>query len=139
VHVIFATKHRQPWIGDELRERLHAYIGGTLKGLGATPVAIGGTQDHMHLLIGLKTTHSVSDLVRETKKASTSWVRVHQKLPPFAWQEGDAAFSVSADGLSSVSDYIQRQPEHHQKLSAIDELRRFLEANCIEVDERYFE
>lgn len=71
VHLVFATKGRQPTISNDWRGRLHAYLGGTLRGLGATLLAVGGVADHVHLLVGIRTTHAVADLVRETKKAST--------------------------------------------------------------------
>jgi putative transposase len=139
VHVVFATKGRQPWIADACRGRLHGYMGGTLHGLGAIPIAIGGTADHLHLLIGLRANHSVADLVRETKKAATAWMRNEASLPTFGWQEGYAAFSVGADARDAVVAYVRNQGAHHRGRSSFDELRALLEEAGVEIDERYFE
>jgi len=137
VHVIFATKGRRPLIADEWRGDLHAYLGGTLRGLGAHPFAIGGVADHVHLLAGLRGIHAVADLVREVKKASSSWASA--RAPGFAWQEGYAALSVRAEDVCAVADYIGRQEEHHRRLSSAEELRQILAEAGVEVDERFFD
>lgn len=123
-------------IASDWRPRLHAYLGGTLRGLGATPLAIGGVDDHVHLLVGIKATHAVADLVRETKKASTEWVRGEQGLRDFRWQEGYAALSVGSP--EPVVAYIANQEAHHRKLDSADELRALLEEAGVEIDPRYF-
>ena len=70
-HIIFAAKHRQPWIADPWRDQFHAYIGGMIRNMGASPIAIGGTADHVHLLVGLRGTHAVAVVVRDVKTASS--------------------------------------------------------------------
>jgi putative transposase len=71
-HVIFSTKHRRPLINPDWINRLHEYLGGTLRGLEAIPLTIGGIQDHVHILMGLKATHCLSDVMRELKKNATN-------------------------------------------------------------------
>lgn len=115
IHIVFSTKHRQPTIADDWRGSLHAYLSGTLRGLGVTPLAIGGVADHVHILIGIKPIHAIADLVRETKKASTEWVRREAGVSEFRWQEVYAAFSVGA--VDRVIAYIANQEAHHRKLS----------------------
>lgn len=137
VHLVFATKGRQPTIADAWRGRLHEYLGGTLRGLGAVPLAVGGVSDHIHLLVGIRATHAVADLVRETKKASTEWVRREVGVGGFAWQEGYAALSVGS--TEAVIAYIQNQEAHHRKVGSADELRALLEEAGVEIDPRYFE
>ena len=137
VHLVFATKGRRPVIADAWRNRLHEYLGGVLRGLGATPLAIGGVSDHVHILVGIKTTHAVADLVREIKKASTEWVRNEAKVRAFQWQEGYAALSVGE--TKSVIAYVQHQEEHHRRVNSADELRALLEEAGVEVNPRYFE
>ena len=73
-HIIFATKDRRPMIVPGWRERLHAYLGGILREMGAVPEAVGGVADHVHLLVGLKATHCVADVMRDLKRASSQWV-----------------------------------------------------------------
>jgi putative transposase len=137
VHAVFSTKDRFPSIENDWTPRLHAYMGGTLNGLGAKPLSIGGVSDHVHLLIGLKPTQAVSDVVRELKKASSTWVHEEIGRTKFAWQEGYGAFSVSHANIEKVREYISAQGEHHKKRSFQDEYRDFLELNGIEFDERY--
>ena len=93
-HIIFSTKGRARIIGDAWRSRLHDYIGGTIEGLGGVSQKVGGVADHVHLLVGLKATHCLSDFMRELKKATSIWVHEEIGLHSFAWQEGYAAFTV---------------------------------------------
>jgi REP element-mobilizing transposase RayT len=136
-HIIFSTKHRQPWIKDAWIERLHEYIGGTIKGLDVVPVQIGGVADHVHLLVGCKTTHRPSDLVREIKKSATAWVHDEMGFEPFVWQEGYAILSVSPDACESVARYIANQAEHHRKRTFREELVDVLQRAGIQYDPEY--
>jgi putative transposase len=90
-HVVFSTKERRPFIRTEWRARLHEYLGGTIRGLGGVPEAIGGVEDHVHLLISLKTTDAPADLVPELKKASSVWAAENHGSS-FGWQEGYAIY-----------------------------------------------
>ena len=136
-HVIFATKARAPMIADAWIQDLHGYLGGTLRGLGAIPIAVGGVSDHVHLLFGIKATHSIADLVREVKKASAVWGQQHYQA--FRWQSGYAAFSVGHADVPRVAAYVGRQQAHHSTVSSAEELRQLLAELEIEHDERYFE
>ncbi len=73
-HIVFGTKNRLPIIDGHWRPRLHEYLGGAIRGLGGFPERIGGTEDHVHLLVSLKATHCLADVMRELKKASSVWV-----------------------------------------------------------------
>ena len=137
-HVVFSTKNREPTIRDGWRERLHEYLGGTIRGLGGFPEGIGGTADHVHLLFGLKTTHCLADVVRELKKASSAWV--HEEIGTnFAWQEGYAAFTVSPTAREGVRNYIAKQEEHHRVGSYREELMEMLAKAGVEYDQRYLD
>jgi len=94
-------------------------------------------EDHVHLLIGLKTTHTVAALMRDLKKDSSTWVAENFERA-FAWQEGYAVFSVSAGHAEAVRGYITRQEEHHRKISYLDEMRLLLEKNWVKFDPQYF-
>lgn len=124
-------------IADAWRNDLHAYIGGTIRGLGATPTIVGGVADHVHLLVGLRGTHAVGDLIREVKKASNAWAK--ERFVGFGWQEGYGAFSVSPGDLDRTIAYIAGQEEHHRRVSSADELRAIMAEHRIEFDERFFE
>jgi putative transposase len=84
-HLVFGTKNRIPSIDIPWRSRLHEYMGGTVRGLGGFPEGIGGTADHVHLLVALKSSHCLADVMRELKKASSAWVHEEIGQRSFAW------------------------------------------------------
>jgi putative transposase len=135
-HAIFSTKNRFPFIAKNWRASLHEYLGGCIRGLGGVPLQIGGVTDHVHLLVGLKAIHAPADVIREIKKASTSWIRESIDAK-FQWQEGYGAFTVSRRDLQSVVTYITSQEEHHRTKSFQEEYVDFLVEQGIEYDERY--
>ncbi|HXH59725.1 MAG TPA: transposase [Fimbriimonadaceae bacterium] len=134
VHIVFATKGRVPVITDKA---VHAYIGGIVKTTGATPIAVGGVQDHVHILALVKTSQNVSDLVREVKKGTSKWS--HEKGARIPWQDGYAAISVGRRERDATVAYILNQEERHKRESSAEELRRLLEECGIEYDPRFFE
>jgi len=137
VHTIFSTKNRVAFIDDDLRQRLHPYIGGIVRELGGEPITIGGAADHVHLLATLPASISVSDAMRTIKTNSSRWVHTEMKKRTFAWQIGYAAFSVSRSNIAPVSRYIREQAEHHRRRSFKDEFLALLKKHGIEYDERY--
>jgi putative transposase len=138
-HLIFGTKNREPLIAMPWRSRLHEYLGGTVAGLGGFPEGVGGVADHVHLLIGLKATHCLADVLRELKKASSVWVHEVIGLRSFAWQEGYAAFTVSATARKAVQKYIANQEAHHRVRSFREELMDMLEKAGIDYDPKYLD
>ena len=138
-HIVFATKARRPFIVAAWRERLHEYLGGTIRGLEGIPEAVGGVQDHVHILVGLRATHTLADFVRELKKAATAWIKDQKLEPAFAWQEGYAAFTVSPNVRTPVKGYIADQEQHHRQRTYVEELRALLDQAGIEYDPKYLE
>ena len=102
-HLVFSTKHRTNFIHRSWETRLHEYLGGIVKSLDGFPQGVGGVEDHVHLLVGLKTTHRISDFVRELKKGSSVWIHDVIGQAKFAWQEGYSVFSVSANSIEIQS------------------------------------
>jgi len=138
-HLVFSTKHRIPQINSDWRGRLHEYLGGTVNGLHGTSQGVGGTDDHVHLLVGLKPTHRLADFMRELKKASSVWVHDQIGMNEFARQEGYGAFTVSPPARPGVRNYIANQEEHHRKWSFQEELISLLEQAGIEFDPKWLE
>ncbi len=136
-HLVFATKDRRPLIVPAWRERLHAYLGGILNEMDAVPQSIGGVADHVHLLVGLKATHCLADVLRDLKRGSSAWVHDTIGDRAFAWQEGYGAFTVSANVREDVRAYIARQEAHHRTRTFRDEYLEFLNRGGVEFDERY--
>lgn len=137
LHVVYSTKHREPWITPDVAERLYPYIGGIIRAERGTLYDIGGVTGHVHLYLRWRPDESISNL-RSVKARSSLWV--HQTFPnlaTFAWQEGYSAFSVSKSHEDAVKKYIAGQAEHHKREDFKTELLRFLRAHEIEFDERY--
>ena len=135
-HIVFSTRDRAPMISSERKERLHGYLGGTVRGLGGVVHAVGGVEDHVHLSVGLKTTHCIADFMRELKSQSSGWAKANL-YEKFGWQEGYAVFSVSASGLAPVEKYIRNQESHHARHDFVDELRALLKKEGVDYDERF--
>ena len=138
-HLVFGTKNREPFIAPQWRSRLHEYLGGTIAGLGGFPQGVGGVADHVHFLVGLKATHSWADVLRELKKASSVWVHEQIGVRSFVWQEGYAAFTVSATAREAVQRYIANQAEHHSERGFREELIDLLTKAGIEYDPKYLD
>lgn len=138
-HIVFSTKNRVPLIKDEWSARLHEYLGGTVKALNGFPQGIGGIEDHVHLLVGLRPTHCISDFMRELKKSSSIWVHESFRIAEFQWQEGYGIFSVSATARPQVKAYISNQKEHHRVKSYREELVEILEKAGVEYDPKYLD
>lgn len=136
-HIVFGTKGRLPIIGSDWQARLHEYLGGSIRGLGGFPEAVGGVADHVHLLVGLRATHCLADVMRELKKASSVWVHEVPGVDGFAWQEGYAAFTVSATARESVRSYIAHQAEHHRSKTWREEVVEMLAKAGVAYDPKY--
>jgi REP element-mobilizing transposase RayT len=136
VHLVFSTKHREPFLTTDKRGRAFAYLGGTLNAIDCPAVIVGGVADHVHLLFVLSRTMPLSKAVEELKKESSKWAKeaVH---PAFYWQNGYGAFSVSPSNVPQVTAYIENQESHHRILSFQDEFRELLRRHNIAWDERY--
>lgn len=138
-HLVFSTRERTPLITAPLLPRLHDYLGGTVRGLGGFPQGIGGVADHVHLLVGLKATHCLADFMRELKKASSVWMHDEAPISDFAWQEGYAAFTVSATAREAVQRYIANQADHHRRRTFREELIALLQRAEVKYDEKYLD
>jgi len=138
IHYIFSTKNREKIITDELQERLWPCMGGIARENSMKAFAIGGIEDHVHLLISLPPTLSVAKAIQFIKGGSSKWV--HDTIPKhkkFKWQEGYGAFSVSISQIDDTINYIKRQKEHHQVRTFQEEYISFLRKHIIEYDERF--
>lgn len=120
----------------EWRSRLHAYLGGIVRGMDAVALAIGGVEDHIHLLVSLKSKHRLDYFVRDLKADSSAWI--HKEFSRlFEWQKGYGAFSVSAENVEIVRRYIESQEAHHRNESFQHEYVRLLENNNVAYDPEY--
>jgi putative transposase len=143
VHAVFSTSGRTPWLNDDLRPEMHAYLGGILRRLNAVPIIVGGTSDHVHLLARLPADLAVADCLRVVKTNSSRWLNERSakdrrlQRGSFAWQPGYGAFSVSESKRSAVIRYLQDQEQHHRRISFQEEFLKLLKNHGVEFDERY--
>jgi REP element-mobilizing transposase RayT len=120
VHLIWGTWDRLPLLTDEIVRDVYRGIRAKCAEFGATIVALGGVEDHVHLVIELPATVALADLVGQVKGASAH-LATHRLMPGefFKWQGSYAAYSVSPNAVPRVADYIARQREHHAAGSTI--------------------
>jgi len=138
IHIIFSTKKRKPLILPEVENDLYAYLGGICKRLDSTPLKIGGTANHVHILCKLSKKVTLVKLLEEVKSHSSSWIKTKSdQLKRFYWQDGYGAFSVNPAEVDVVIKYIANQKEHHKQRSFQDEYRAFLKKYNVDYDERY--
>lgn len=138
IHVIFAVQNRDAIINHTWEEELYKYVTGIVQNKGQKVLAINGTNNHIHFLIGMKPTCCLSNLVREIKKSSSAFVKEKRFTPySFQWQEGFGAFSYSYSQLTNVIQYITNQKEHHKKQKFKDEYMAFLKSFDIDFKDDY--
>lgn len=138
MHCVFSTKERRPIITPDLQSRLWPYIGGIARENKMKAIAIGGVEDHIHLLLSLPSTLSIAKAMQLIKGGSAKWI--HDTFPQhnaFAWQEGYGAFSVGISGVDRTAAYIENQPARHSRTGFKTEFVEFLKKHRIEYDERY--
>jgi len=137
-HIVFSTKARAAFITADIQTRLYNYIGGIVRAEKGTLHAIGGTTDHLHLLLRWRTDAAIADLMRTVKARSSLWV--HRTFPSaagFAWQEGYAVFTVSKSAEPDVKAYIENQVEHHKRRDFQEEFLALLQAHGVNFDPRF--
>ena len=138
IHLVFAVKYRAAAIDKPWRQELYQYIIGLINNRGHKVYAIGGVSDHIHILVSINPSQSISDLVQNVKRASTLWIKEKGFVKSnFAWQEGFGAFSYGKSQVDNVVKYIQNQENHHSKQTFKDEYISFLKLFGIEYDEKY--
>ncbi len=135
VHVIFSTKERRPFIHEDFRADLFAYLATVARNSKCERYRVGGVVDHVHLAMRLARTETLAKIVEELKMSSSKWMKTH--VPAFSWQRGYGAFSVGPGDLNALIAYIDEQETHHRKHSFQDELRAFLTKYGVEFDEAH--
>jgi putative transposase len=135
IHIVFSTKDRRKAITKEFRPRMWAYAAGICKKQGIFVHAIGGMEDHIHLLIQVPPSLALAKAVNTFKSNSSRWA--NEEGYPFAWQQGYAAFSVSASIVPAVVRYIGNQEAHHRKMSFDTEFLALLKKHGVEFDPKF--
>jgi len=138
LHFVFAPKYRASLIHSDWEDDLYKYITGVVQKNNHKMIIINGMPDHVHMLIGLRATQSIADLMQDVKAASSKWINDHNLCNGrFEWQTGYGAFSYSKSQLPNVIRYIEHQKDHHARKSFLEEYRLFLEKFEVAYDELY--
>lgn len=137
-HLIFSTKNREPWLRPDIEQRVWSYLGGIARENDLKPRLIGGVDDHIHMLMSMPPTITVSEALKRIKGGLSGWVKENfPGCPGFGWQDGYGAFAVSKSAIPEVEDYIRDQREHHRVKTFKDEYRSFLDKHGVEYKEEY--
>ena len=138
IQAIFAVEHRAGLIQSAWKEELFKYIGGIFRNKKQKLIAVGGIEDHIHLLFGLRPSMAISDLIRDVKSDSTEFVNKKRFVRGrFSWQEGFGAFSYSRSDLDAVAKYVLDQERHHKRRSFKEEYMTLLDRFEVEYEDRY--
>jgi len=138
IQIVFAVSGRENLIKSDWEESLYKYMTGIIQNKSQKLLAINGMPDHIHIFIGMKPDCCLSDLVREVKKASNSWINENKLTPvKFYWQEGFESFSYSHSQIDYVVKYIMNQKIHHKKKTFRQEYFKFLKKYEIDYNEKY--
>ncbi|MFO0896231.1 MAG: transposase [Pirellulales bacterium] len=113
-HCVFSTKDRRPAIRPEFQSDLWAYLGGIARANRLKALAVGGVEDHVHLLISLPADIPLSRGLQLLKGGSSRWVHETVGRDDFRWQQGYGGFSVGVSQVDATVAYIASQAEHHR-------------------------
>jgi REP element-mobilizing transposase RayT len=131
VHTVFSTKNRERLISKNIQPRLWAYIGGIARTNDFKALAVGGIEDHVHVLLSLPVTLTVAKAIQLIKGGSSKWMNDKSDRRLFAWQDSYGAFSIGIAQVENTVRYINNQERHHARIGFEDEFREFLKRHDI--------
>ena len=138
IQVVFAVQNRQGLIQNSWKDELYKYITAIIQNHNHKVLQINGIPDHIHILIGMRPTQSLSDLIKQVKQDSSKWINNKGIINgKFSWQSGYGAFSYSKTELPRVIRYIQNQEEHHKTKTFLEEYVALLQTHEVNYEEQY--
>ena len=138
IQIVFAVKGRECFIKEPFREELQKYMTGIITNKKQKLYSIYCMPDHTHIFVSIKPDISISDLTRDIKANSSSFVKEKKLVnSSFSWQEGFGAFSYSKSQAQTVNNYTINQPGHHSKKTFREEYMEFLNKFEVDYDEKY--
>ena len=139
LHVVFSTKHRQPFLkSPAIRKELYAYMATVLHEFECPALLINGVEDHIHILNALSRNLAVKKMIEQVKTSTSKWIKGKgAAYRGFYWQAGYGVFSVSESKKEDVLRYIENQEQHHKRQTFQDEFRKMCERHGLSIDERY--
>ncbi|NJL02953.1 MAG: IS200/IS605 family transposase [Spirulinaceae cyanobacterium SM2_1_0] len=125
-HLVWATWKRQPLITPPRESDLYSYIFGKSDTLGCILHAIGGIENHIHLVVSIPPKLSVAEFVKAAKGSSAHHINGQGTATdlPLKWQRGYGVFTLGGKQLDEAKAYVERQKEHHAQGTLIPALER---------------
>lgn len=138
IHLVFAVQNRDNKLTKNIRPAIFKYISGIVRDLKHKSIIVNGVQDHVHILLGLNPSKSISDTVHDIKRGSSLFINTKRLIPGrFSWQEGYGAFTYSRSQIEDVYNYILNQEIHHKKKTFREEYLSILDKYDVDYDPRY--
>lgn len=138
IHLVFHIHSQSVSIRESDQKELYRYIGSIIMDNDSIPIAINGTENHLHILCVMSKNIALAKLVEEIKRHSSRWIKtLNKRYQHFKWQGGYAGFSISQSLHDKTRDYIINQEEHHKKMTFREELLAFLREYGVSYNEQY--
>jgi putative transposase len=138
IQIVFSVKSRKNLIPQENLEEVFEYMAGIIRNKGQKPIIVGGVSNHIHILVSMRPSTSISTLVRDIKNNSSNFINQKDWLSEkFCWQNGFGAFSYGNSQIEPVFNYIKNQAEHHKTKTFREEFVTFLERFGVPYEEKY--
>ena len=137
--IVFGSKNGHPFMYEKNQDILFNYMAGISRNLKTVPYIIGGHQNHVHIIMALHPSISLSHYVKQLKTASHKMMKESRDLfRSFeCWQVGYGGFTYSYAGKENLIRYVKSQAVHHKKISFQEELIGLLEEFGVEYDMQY--
>lgn len=138
IHFIFHIKTTSVAIQEHDQAKLNVYVMGAIRNMGSIPIQVNGVRDHLHILVRLSATMSLSEFVEQVKISSSKFIKTLAPMYKyFSWQSGYGAFSVSPDKVEAALRYIAHQQEHHRDKDFSREYLTFLRGYKLDFNQQY--
>ena len=132
IHYVFVTRYRRKAINRQHERNLYAYILGICESKDVQLIRINGIEDHVHMLVRVRTTIVLSDFIRDIKRATSIWMKSSGLFPDFdGWAREYDCSTVSPGDVDIVKDYIIHQKSHHSSVSVVEEYRTFIDQELL--------
>jgi REP element-mobilizing transposase RayT len=138
VQLVFGVQNREAVLSKNIRPRVFEYMSGIMTKMRHKSIIVNGTSNHVHILLGLNPSISVSDTVHDIKRNSSLFINKNRLcLGRFSWQEGYGGFSYSRSQIPDIFNYIETQELHHQRKTFHEEYIDYLNENEMEFDQQF--
>ena len=138
LHYIITVNKEEYLIHEKQQQEVFPFISGLINSMGHKSLAVNGAPDHIHIFVGFNPDHSISETIKEIKRAATNFINSKRWFPgKFSWQSGYGGFSYSRSQITDVINYVKNQKEHHKKQTFRVEYLEILKKFDVAYDEKY--